>query len=1713
MKKTIIFGIMLFALVISMVTALGSTVKDAAPTVANINEVKSPDPDYSGNLPLSFNIMNVPSRSSSISLVLGYSQGIRVDQESSWVGLGFNLGLGSITRSVVNKPDDSSTGLMNGNEEDDFQQDTYFFSVGGEAGRIMLVRQAGKYLPVLQTWKPWKITYYDANGNLYGTNGGIARWEILTDDGTTYVFNQTVKTAQTQNNQYVYSKRVDNGQCPLSNRCGNPNICESSDTCSCSECTYTLACQTQSECDNGFDDDDDGCIDMADDDCESKSDNKEGGSQCPRTPSDRFHDANLNEAAGTSIEDPSLYSDYLPPLWIGGVYLANGHPWPMQSAYCNTSGTPPQQMIFANSATTTTQIEVEEYANSWKLTEIKYADYLDTNINNITDDDDYGDWTKIRYADVGSDSFSSIKKIAAHDENPVLGVYMNPKCERAKQDHPFPHDTAFWSDPTKVVNLDCEYFGGVPLTNRYNFIKYAWTNTATEMIYLQQIETPTFIADFELGARDDLINRAGAVSPVAKRLKNIKLKSKIDDAIINQVVFDYTYLLADSYDNPPKLTLLGFSQVGKNSAALPSTTFEYDYNPQLQHYAFDWYGFSNGVVTNNNGMYDDHSSNDEAKAWSLTAINYPYGGRVEIEYEPMSFDFVQNEPVSRTTGGGIRVSSITRYDGLESSGSTVAYTYDNCTATLKPRLTKGIISGFTNIAPGMKNYVACSVVTMHLPAQKGTVVQKYSSPIDYPDTALDSTKNPHMSMDWKRGQLISIELFDFGGDLIKKSERTYNTERTENQAVYNEADGLSQCVGDPVPCGLRSFSANQNENWCYGSCYVSSAGCEYYPGVNIEYANNVGIFCEGITSQSICDDCGTLQHPCRPFTNLPYCEWGDSYYRCVGQATSCRGYTESQCKPEIGCVWAGDKEISSGWVTLDQETSTQDGISLTRSYAYNTINGLPSKIIETDGTKTKITKVTYAFEHYDGTVQPNMLSRNMLSAPYESFVYYDTNNNMVVDTEDELVSYSRTEYSEFTGQVRPFRDVQWLDVNDNKVMDAADRYTTTQRTYDPYGNELSYTDQLSRTTHFSYGSNAEPCSNSPDLLSSKLTCTRNSNNLISMKKYNTDGSVVESTDEAGRTTRYTYDDFGRLEEVYLPGDVQPSTTVVYSYAKSTGPLSPTNMNVQTVSSLVSDGQIAQKTQYFDGLGRVRAISQTENSTSNTVTLVLYDAAGNTIRSTIPARNIDIAQALASLSSISSMPGIDVVYSSDPMQRVTRIQEYGLSSSTRKSYSSDGTNLINTVTDVDNVATVQYFDARGNLVRIEGALGDTSSFEYDILGRIASSTDALGETTSIQFDSLGRLIRKESPELGVETYDYYDDGRPKSATNSRGIRVLYTYDIAGRITYTDYPTDQDITYVYDDQTHNAIGKLAEVTIGEDSMSYYYEPARGRLVRTDQILDGELYTIQYDYTESGLVSKKTLPSGLELEYEYDAMKRPVHIYGSAVGGDIFITYTSRGKIATITYPNGVKTEYSHNDKNLMSSISVSNIQEELFGETYKYDDGTLGKGQITQVYQGTNSLNPGSDLGLNVLEQFEYDALGRITTADYLPIGNTCNDWSGCADQTYTYDLLGNRKTHNGEVLHYDSVSSASILTSDDTFDYTYDVQGNLEIKKNKVTGQQTTFEYDDASRLAKVILSGGKEISYKYDWEGNRLQVIEPKVKTNFVYDSAGQLVYQESIKR
>jgi RHS repeat-associated protein len=342
----------------------------------------------------------------------------------------------------------------------------------------------------------------------------------------------------------------------------------------------------------------------------------------------------------------------------------------------------------------------------------------------------------------------------------------------------------------------------------------------------------------------------------------------------------------------------------------------------------------------------------------------------------------------------------------------------------------------------------------------------------------------------------------------------------------------------------------------------------------------------------------------------------------------------------------------------------------------------------------------------------------------------------------------------------------------------------------------------------------------------------------------------------------------------------------------------------------------------------------------------------------------------------------------------------------------------------------------------------NSYGYDNNGNVKGKVDARGITTSFVYDSLNRVISRS-----------YSDGTPT---------VTYTYDAAG--------------------VSNSKGRLTSVSSSGSLSNVTAYDVLGRVTSTNQVTDGQTYSMGYSYNRAGAQTSFTYPSGRVISTEYDMAGRMAGVrdqqsgayYAGAVGSDSTnrIKYAAHGGVSAVKLGNNL---WEHTDFN-------SRLQSTEIGlGTSSTDSGTL---RLTYNY-GTTSNN-GNLLsvsylggGLSYTQSFGYDLLNRLTTS---------TESSGGWSQTNKYDRYGNRAIDFGGGNQSLYFNNANQITN---AGYTHDAAGNL------TSDGAQSFGYDAENKIKTV---NGVSDVYRYDGDGNRVRKnFASGEKVRMVY-SGGQLI-------
>jgi RHS repeat-associated protein len=95
-------------------------------------------------------------------------------------------------------------------------------------------------------------------------------------------------------------------------------------------------------------------------------------------------------------------------------------------------------------------------------------------------------------------------------------------------------------------------------------------------------------------------------------------------------------------------------------------------------------------------------------------------------------------------------------------------------------------------------------------------------------------------------------------------------------------------------------------------------------------------------------------------------------------------------------------------------------------------------------------------------------------------------------------------------------------------------------------------------------------------------------------------------------------------------------------------------------------------------------------------------------------------------------------------------------------------------------------------------------------------------------------------------------------------------------------------------------------------------------------------------------------------------------------------------------------------------------------------------------------------------------GALTYTSYND--NELNTVTGARQETYAYDLNGNRTSANGTT--YGPPGPGNLLTNDGVYTYAYDNEGNLLTKTKVAGGEQTQYSWDYRNRLTEAVVMNG-----------------------------------------
>jgi len=605
------------------------------------------------------------------------------------------------------------------------------------------------------------------------------------------------------------------------------------------------------------------------------------------------------------------------------------------------------------------------------------------------------------------------------------------------------------------------------------------------------------------------------------------------------------------------------------------------------------------------------------------------------------------------------------------------------------------------------------------------------------------------------------------------------------------------------------------------------------------------------------------------------------------------------------------------------------------------------------------------------------------------------------------------------------------------------------------------------------------------------------------------GQVKSTADPNSQAATNIYDTLGRLIQVIGPNDSAAYPGVIYEF-DLTNPVKITkkvNQNFQVSDYLISYS-------FYDGLGRqIQGKSPAENDPDTGLPrqivsgIVTYNNSGLVDKKYYPYFTDESAS--LDTTSMSGQPYVSFVY--DSMGRVTQnINADGSYSS--MSYDDWTATQVNE----NGQKVTQYTDAYGRLIKVEeyeGADGRsleypyqsyslyaTTNYEYDTQGNLIGITDAKNNNTQIQYDSLGRKIWMSDPDMGIWTYEYDDVGNLVKQTDAKNYELNFTYDELNRLTSKTGTEGPNVIYEYDSLSKNyCIGRLSKVNYEAGSTEFFYDNL-GREIKSTKAVDTSAYIVERTYDALDRLKTLKYPDTELITYTYN----PQGIE-TVIGNETYVSninYSSSGQIIKMEHGNGAVTNYTYDPNTLrLTNLQTTNNQSQTLQDlSYGFDSA----GNILAI---NDYINTGT-------QSFQYDALSRLTYANGLSYGA----------KNYSYDEIGNILIKGEMELNYNDTrphAVSSVVYQDQTINFSYDENGNMQDRNNADTGEATNYYYDQESHLTRVerVYSSGQTVNVTFEFEpgwnffslpvvpeDERIEVIFNDLEFNLDYDQISRYV-------
>jgi RHS repeat-associated protein len=595
------------------------------------------------------------------------------------------------------------------------------------------------------------------------------------------------------------------------------------------------------------------------------------------------------------------------------------------------------------------------------------------------------------------------------------------------------------------------------------------------------------------------------------------------------------------------------------------------------------------------------------------------------------------------------------------------------------------------------------------------------------------------------------------------------------------------------------------------------------------------------------------------------------------------------------------------------------------------------------------------------------------------------------------------------------------------------------------------------------------------------------------------GAAASSRD----STRFRYDDLGRLARIIRPGDSEDTPTVEYRYELGS-PVSQIHILGRSQPGPADSHAI----RCLDGRARsVQTLTQLANDRWTSDGFGVLNSRGAIVRRYHP-------HTLQGDHCPTTAPtGVPfTAYGYDPLERLLTATlpdaelEGGRPSVERSQYEPlrelqlDGEDTAEG-SPYANTPIVRHFDGLGRLIAIEraqaGAPAAVTRLRYDSLDNLRGYRDAAGYLRTQEFDLLGRVTVVRDPNAGESRIEYDAADNVVRKQDANGTATRSSYDGVNRLVehWAEAAREATLTTArYDALDCTSCtglpGELAELrypvtSAGQTSQGFdrFGYDARRRLSYEARSLEGHLFETHHDYDGLDRLVRTQYPDGQTLTRGYDSADRLVTMPGVLRS----LEYDDATLLSAQLFDNGVRETFGYDVRRWESRHALRDVGDvALFDLSYQRDRA----GNVKATTDAA-AARPGR-IARN--ERYTYDAWYRVLEASVGEDGalETVSSSYDVIDrlQRRTSSLGAGSRAQHGD-LRYEDVHPNAPLS--DGLALAYDATGLSTGRR----GMQLRWDHDD--RLVGVERAGQALASLAYGSDEERV-----------VKDEGGHVVYYVS---